>query len=864
MWWFEVLFLLTVVVMARGQTIVEEADGADQEDTAIISSVDAVLTRSATLPCNIEPQIRDDKANMVLWFKDGHSKPIYSFDVRGRAFKEALVWSDPIMFGTRAYFVTVSKPAALTLDHVSLNDVGIYRCRVDFKTSPTRNFAINLTVIVPPHQLLIYDKIGRSVSDVIGPLEEESDLVLTCEVRGGSPSPTVSWFVNERLVDGQVGAIDSNVIVNKLEIKKLTRGQLNSTFKCQASNTKLMMPTEQTLRLELLLRPLSVTIPVKPRQIVAHEPVTIHCEVAGSRPKAKIIWMMNATEFHRGKFKEEEDNADEAMLRSIVTFSPVPEDHGAIFRCLGQNPLLPHQMLKDSFELNVVYPPRVVLGLGSSLNPLGIKKGDDVYFECNIKANPPHHKITWYRNGILVSQNVSAGVVVSGKSLVLQRVTRGQAGNYTCLAANSRGDTMSPIVELKVRYAPVCTEPEVTMIGASLDEAVKVRCHVTADPSDVTFQWQMNNSGESFDVQAQRFNASATGDELTYRATSQKEYGILSCWATNSIGRQQDPCVFQVVPASKPSPLSNCTLKSVNNQTIEIVDVECRAGYDGGLPQRFVLEAFDAHSMRLRINHTVTETDYPTFHLDLGDLLPSPPSLRIIVYAVNAKGKSEKLVLDDITLNDAEKRTDGSNSMSLVPLAGLLTGSLLTFGIAVLVIVVIAVRRKRHCNGANHCPHHIALDASKPASKSRQGSMLEINTGDNRYVVAYTLKPAADCSPSYVDNAHDVNSLRRQPDILNTPRGGDKSSATPPELPRPTDLYSTSPPGEYLSGQGGVNNPDWSKTFPNLQSQSNCDINSTLGRPRTRPRDVSYGSFATVRRDQHILTDTIPGPESCV
>lgn len=53
----------------------------------------------------------------------------------------------------------------------------------------------------------------------------------------------------------------------------------------------------------------------------------------------------------------------------------------------------------------------------------------------------------------------------------------------------------------------------------------------------------------------------------------------------------------------------------------------------------------------------VGDTEYPTFHLDLGELLPSPPSLRIIVYAVNAKGKSEKLVLDDITLNDAEKRT---------------------------------------------------------------------------------------------------------------------------------------------------------------------------------------------------------------
>ncbi|KAJ3636503.1 hypothetical protein MTP99_000046 [Tenebrio molitor] len=115
--------------------------------SVITSSVDAVLGRSATLPCDIEPGIREDRVYMVLWYRDTNSKPIYSFDVRGRPFNKALHWSDPKVFGPRAYFVTVSKPAALTLDGVSLDDEGIYRCRVDFRTTPTRNFAINLTVI---------------------------------------------------------------------------------------------------------------------------------------------------------------------------------------------------------------------------------------------------------------------------------------------------------------------------------------------------------------------------------------------------------------------------------------------------------------------------------------------------------------------------------------------------------------------------------------------------------------------------------------------------------------------------------------------------------------------------------------------
>lgn len=71
----------------------------------------------------------------------------HSFDVRGRSFNKALNWSDDNDVGSRAYFISANKPAALALEAVQLNDEGIYRCRVDFKKSPTRNFQVNLTVI---------------------------------------------------------------------------------------------------------------------------------------------------------------------------------------------------------------------------------------------------------------------------------------------------------------------------------------------------------------------------------------------------------------------------------------------------------------------------------------------------------------------------------------------------------------------------------------------------------------------------------------------------------------------------------------------------------------------------------------------
>lgn len=64
----------------------------------------------------------------------------------------------------------------------------------------------------------------------------------------------------------------------------------------------------------------------------------------------------------------------------------------------------------------------------------------------------------------------------------------------------------------------------------------------------------------------------------------------------------------------------------------------------------------------------MSDTENPTFHLDLSDLLPSPPSLRIVVYAINGKGKSDRLVLDDITLNDAEKHTGKFQNIPVKPI----------------------------------------------------------------------------------------------------------------------------------------------------------------------------------------------------
>lgn len=71
----------------------------------------------------------------------------FSIDAREHGVGFAERWSDESVFSGRAYFMPDKKPAELGVDHIRVEDAGIYRCRVDFQIGQTRNSKVNLTVI---------------------------------------------------------------------------------------------------------------------------------------------------------------------------------------------------------------------------------------------------------------------------------------------------------------------------------------------------------------------------------------------------------------------------------------------------------------------------------------------------------------------------------------------------------------------------------------------------------------------------------------------------------------------------------------------------------------------------------------------
>ncbi|ROT83733.1 hypothetical protein C7M84_023087 [Penaeus vannamei] len=199
---------------------------------------------------------------------------------------------------------------------------------------------------------------------------------------------------------------------------------------------------------------------------------------------------------------------------------------------------------------------------------------------------------------------------------------------------------------LQETVAPICGSEQVLYHGAARYEKVNIPCHLDSHPRPHAYKWTFNNSGESVNIPETHIILEETHSTVSYTPTSELDYGTLLCWGTNSVGKQILPCVFHVFPAD---PVNNCT---VYNLSMDVVNVRCVAGFDGGLAQTFVLEVYEPRTNVLLANMSST---IPSFTVED---LPPGMSLTGVVYSSNAKGRGEMVTVKLYTLKDiAEKRT---------------------------------------------------------------------------------------------------------------------------------------------------------------------------------------------------------------
>ncbi|XP_064103384.1 LOW QUALITY PROTEIN: nephrin-like [Macrobrachium nipponense] len=565
------------------------------------------------------------------------------------------------------------------LTNVTVHDHKLYRCRVDYHKSNSRQAWVRLTVIVPPSGI----KIIPQISPVV--LGQRNDVI--CSATGGSPLAKVEWIQEGQIVDSTSTPNDErDASYNSLEVRA-TRKDLSESFTCRAYNNKYTPMLQATYRRNVTCGPLSVEIVPEEKPIVAGRMVKLICTVVGSHPPALVTWFQQGqqvTPLHTQV--QERDNVTVSTLLLKVTRG----HHGRQMICRADHPILPLSTLEDIYTLDVLYKPNVSLSLGRSLDFQTLREGNDIFFECHVDSNPPPYKVTWHHQNEELFHNVSAGVLVSESTLALQHVQRHRSGDYKCIASNVEGDSESNVVSINIKYSPRCAVSP-SLRGVALFELTNITCEVDADPFNVSFKWTFHNSVRRDQSQVREYTQEGLKSTLSYTPMSERDYGTLLCFATNDVGPQKEPCSFTIISAGfPPEEVSNCT---AGNITSHSAFINCLPGFDGGLPQKFLLQIWETKDDQLVLNMTSQTPTFKAKPLDPGN------TYRAKVVSFNSRGRSKPSKFIIWTLKKAEMR---KSLPSMVPpsppmfIMGVVGGIIAVTGALVIAILCWVRKKMKH------------------------------------------------------------------------------------------------------------------------------------------------------------------------
>lgn len=247
---------------------------------------------------------------------------------------------------------------------------------------------------------------------------------------------------------------------------------------------------------------------------------------------------------------------------------------------------------------------------------------------------------------------------------------------------------------------------------------MKISCELDSNPTDITFTWKFNATNfESIDIPASLVSTDQTRSVVLYTPMTEHDYGTLLCTGTNEIGIQLEPCVFNIIPAGRPDPLSNCTVLNVTSNTFQI---ECLEGFDGGLEQHFVVELYPTGTRNLISSVKSKHPFFDVKGLDAG------MGYDIILASINKKGRSDLTVIKAYTLKNPEKQTDLSLAYSpaiehMKPFLGTLLGIVGALFLIAVIIVIVVQMRGSSGRDRNNCPSHTRQDTLTTSSSSRNG-----------------------------------------------------------------------------------------------------------------------------------------------
>ena len=300
---------------------------------------------------------------------------------------------------------------------------------------------------------------------------------------------------------------------------------------------------------------------------VSGQSYNVTCQVLGSNPPPDTTLWIGGQPL---EIVRKSESSDGKIFTTVARFAPTPAHDDTFISCRAYNQYVPEETLEDQWKISVLFPPVTNLTIRDHTSSiLTVNEGERVALLCGANANPPPYNYHWRQNGL--NRVIRHAGLPS--ELILNAASRGDSGNYTCVAENSHGLGESNKVSLTVQFIPTCLRSKPELITIAVHESIDLECGMTSRPGNVSFKWQMALSevADVYEVATSQFTAHAAKSVFTFTPRTPADFGRVTCTGTNVLG-EGAPCVFQITRRVMLPGVHDCSITNKENSLAVICE----------------------------------------------------------------------------------------------------------------------------------------------------------------------------------------------------------------------------------------------------------------------------------------------------
>lgn len=342
--------------------------------------------------------------------------------------------------------------------------------------------------------------------------------VFTCRV-DGDPQAEIIWMLNSNEIDTSDPKYsvkdDGSLVVSSMTDKDMGiyECMVKSPYGVSKSQAAKTLSHHFSGKAEWKRKP-------KDQSAREGDTVQLECAVSGGQ----VTWTRGGVPI----------SAPVSAEGTLTLTSVTPEDT-ASYIC---NVETPQGQIKAEAKLTVSAPPR----LSQPPESQSVRSGETVKMHCKAHGTP-EPVLTWFKNGASLQPNEKISFNDDFSEVVIQKVSTGDSGLYTCMAQSILGRAEGS-GELRVRA--VGPRPPTFLLSpypviAHVGTSVELPCKAQGDPQPA-IEWLKNGEPLTLDTTHRLFPIGSLrlynlteSDAGLYRCTASNEHGEISAHATLTV-----------------------------------------------------------------------------------------------------------------------------------------------------------------------------------------------------------------------------------------------------------------------------------------------------------------------------------------